>query len=119
MSALVKIVGDNWIKLVGLVFAAGVIWARIPSSGDLDRINANLVKILTEQRRTLDRHELDIAARLTRNDVREMLDGPENPWTRSAAVVLPALTECKEQIRDTQRNIADIWKIQGIRRGAK
>lgn len=79
------------IRLLAAVFALGVLYARMPTTGDIQRVNDNLAKILAEQRKQIDRHELDIAARLTRAEVREMLSGADNPWTIASATVMPAV----------------------------
>lgn len=121
MNSLFKAAGEHWaivLKIVCGLVAAGMFLARIPSSQDLENINENLVTILTEQRERIDRHDVAIAARLTQEDVERMIQGPLNPWVSASGSVLPALTELREQIRDTRKDVADLWKIQGIRRGA-
>jgi len=122
MNAFLQSVWDHRAilgKIVIAVFLGGMAFQRIPSSSDLNAINDNLVKLLTEQRRTLDRHELDIAARLTRGDVRAMIEGPENPWIRQSSVVMPVIARYAEERDRVRDDISALWRAIGARRGDK
>ncbi len=119
MNSLLQSLIDHraWFaKVVAACFVAGMLGARIPSSGDLDRITANLVKLLNEQRMQLERHEIEIAARLTRADVRDMVQGSDNPWTLAASLVMPTILRYDEDREKTRAEIGALWRAVGSRR---
>lgn len=120
MNALFRAALDHWAivtKILAGIFVLGMIWAKVPSSDDLDKINTNLVRILTEQRERIDRHDVAIANRLTRDDVEKMIAGPSNPWILQSSIVMPVITRYIEDRDHVRNEISDLWRAMGARRG--
>lgn len=89
---------------------------RIPSSGDIEKINSNLVKILNDQRQRIDQHDVALASRITRDDVSKMISGPDNPWMLQSSVVMTMVSRYPDDRDRVRDEISNLWRALGARR---
>lgn len=96
------------IRLLGFFFVAGMAWQRIPSNESIKAISDNLTAILAEQRKEIDGAKIAIMQRLTRAEVKAMLDSPDNPWISAAPAVMPVINRYENDRLATQELLLQI-----------